>query len=269
MFINEHTKISDIINYNPSAIDEIVKLSKHFEKLRIPILRKTLAKRVSIKQASLIGGIKIERFYEVLLPLGYTSDLNSSTSISTSDTKPMNVPSVTNSKNKHVLDVRDLLKNNKDPFNLIMRELKSLPDEHTLILINSFEPVPLIDMLTKKGYDCQSIQINEFIYHTYINKRKTSLIVEELPFKETYSKMNEILIKFQLSTKEIDVRHLEMPLPLTTILHELSSLPDDHLLYIHHKKIPQFLLPQLAELDYKWVIHETEAREIKLLIFKE
>ncbi|MCC6180681.1 MAG: DUF1858 domain-containing protein, partial [Bacteroidia bacterium] len=54
MEINENTKISTIIANNPSAIDKIVSLSKHFEKLKNPILRKVLASRVSIKQAAKI-----------------------------------------------------------------------------------------------------------------------------------------------------------------------------------------------------------------------
>jgi len=54
MEINENTKISTIIAHNPDAIEKIVSIAKHFEKLRIPVLRKVLASRVSIKQAAKI-----------------------------------------------------------------------------------------------------------------------------------------------------------------------------------------------------------------------
>ena len=56
MYINENTKISVLINYNPKSVDAIVSISNNFDKLKIPILRKVLASRVNIKQAAKIGG---------------------------------------------------------------------------------------------------------------------------------------------------------------------------------------------------------------------
>ena len=71
MYINENTKISVLINYNPKSVDAIVSISNNFDKLKIPILRKVLASRVSIKQAAKIGGSSVDEFYNKLIPLGF------------------------------------------------------------------------------------------------------------------------------------------------------------------------------------------------------
>jgi TusA-related sulfurtransferase len=67
---------------------------------------------------------------------------------------------------------------------------------------------------------------------------------------------------------EIDVRNLEMPLPMLTILQELESLKENEVLYVHHKKIPQYLLPELEERKFKTWITEINSENVKLLIHK-
>ncbi len=38
-----------------------------------------------------------------------------------------------------------------------------------------------------------------------------------------------------------------MPLPMHTILEALKTLPNDKALFVYHKRIPVFLLPELEE----------------------
>ena len=59
-----------------------------------------------------------------------------------------------------------------------------------------------------------------------------------------------------------------MPLPMAMILNELPTLPDDHVLFVHHKKIPKFLFPELAERGYQWRIQIISEDDVKLFIFK-
>ena len=66
----------------------------------------------------------------------------------------------------------------------------------------------------------------------------------------------------------IDVRELEMPLPMMTILGALDSLPAGEALFVHHKRIPVFLLPELAERGFAYRIHEAGDGTVQLLIYK-
>jgi predicted metal-dependent RNase len=43
---------------------------------------------------------------------------------------------------------------------------------------------------------------------------------------------------------------------MSTILNELKSLPENYTLFVHHKKVPKFLFPELTERGYQWHINE-------------
>ena len=58
---------------------------------------------------------------------------------------------------------------------------------------------------------------------------------------------DEILDRFKGNLETVDVRELEMPLPMHTILEALETLPADKALFVYHKRIPVFLLPELEE----------------------
>lgn len=49
----------------------------------------------------------------------------------------------------HELDAREI---DGEPFSEIMTALAALPDDGTLLLVNSFEPEPLYDVLTRRGF---------------------------------------------------------------------------------------------------------------------
>jgi uncharacterized protein (DUF2249 family) len=271
MQIDENSKISKIIDNNPAAIDAIVSISKHFEKLRIPILRKTLASRVTIKQAAKIGGVSVEDFFNKLTPLGYIVITNEKTKTEIVQPLDNNKKEDTFETGKIVdLDVREMLKQNKDPFNVIMSAIENLPLDSSLNIINTFEPIPLINILTKKGYTYKTVQKEKMLVYTYFKKlnstinQKTSNENNSIEFTS-----EQLLEKYKTKIKEISVKHLEMPLPMVTILSELSSLPENHLLFVHHKKVPQFLFPELVERNFKWHIEEASENNVKIFIFKE
>lgn len=68
--------------------------------------------------------------------------------------------------------------------------------------------------------------------------------------------------------KEIDVRDLEMPLPMLSILEALDQLPADQALYVNHKRIPMFLLPELEDRRFDHRSWEVGEGDVKMLIFK-
>lgn len=55
----------------------------------------------------------------------------------------------TTDEGTRTLDVR---KTDGRPFDDIMDALDSLPDDETLVLVNSFEPEPLYSVLERRGY---------------------------------------------------------------------------------------------------------------------
>jgi len=66
------------------------------------------------------------------------------------------------------LDVRPILDGGVDPFNAIMEKLKEIDKSQTLLVINTFEPVPLLNILKTKGYKYTVERSEQGIVHTYL-----------------------------------------------------------------------------------------------------
>jgi hypothetical protein len=162
-----------------------------------------------------------------------------------------------------------MLKAGKDPFNVIMNALSNLSNNSVLKIINTFEPTPLISILSKKGYVHNTIVIEKQLVHTYF-KKDSAIIFDnkEIIDNNSSEEITIILKSFGTNIKELDVRHLEMPLPMAMILNELPSLPEDYILLVNHKKVPKFLFPELAERGYQWRIQIINENNVKLFIFK-
>ena len=270
MKISADTRISSLIKANPAAIETIASINKHFEKLRNPILRKVLAPRVTIADAAKMGNCSIAVFFEKLKAIGFEIENVPDAKENTTELIPLpEFVKSSSESNTKTLDVRTEISNNRDPFQIIMKTIDELPGNFTLLLINSFEPVPLIKFLGKKGFLHFTKIQNDGTVYTYLKKglENTSLKtgITSINSNEDFSSLTK---RFCGKLKTIDVRKMEMPMPMTTILGELENLPNDLALFVHHKKIPQFLFPELQERNFKWSIEEKSENEVDLIIYR-
>lgn len=65
------------------------------------------------------------------------------------------------------LDAREI---DGEPFGAITGALEELGADETLLLINSFEPVPLYDVLEQRGFEHEAEQIGEDEWHVEISQ---------------------------------------------------------------------------------------------------
>lgn len=268
MIINANTKIAVILKQHPDALEAIISISSKFEKLRNPLLRKIMAGRTSISMASKIGGCNVNDFFDKLQPLGFEIDRNI---MEEKNEKQKPVPEFFKNigQNKITeLDVRPVINSGKDPFSIIMQSVKQLESGGTLKLINSFEPTPLIQILGKQGFESYIENINENLVNTYFYKTSNSIIKEPVNAVSSEDWQSK-LTQFKDKLVTIDVRNMEMPLPMITILEELDKLPSGKAVFVYHKRIPVFLLPELAERKFDYRIKEVSDGEVHLLIYKE
>lgn len=266
MIINANTKIAAILKQHADALDVIVSISPKFEKLRNPLLRKIMAGRTSLAMASKIGGCSVNDFFVKLQPLGFEID----STIKAIEKPAGKMPEVfTSLKKENILslDVRPVLASGSDPLNLILEKVNSLEAGKCLKIINTFEPTPLINMLEKKGFVTYTDTISDDLIETYFYKKSDNK-AEINPAINTSGGWDEIIQHYSNKLQTIDVRALEMPLPMLTILDSLEKLPSDYALYVYHKRIPVFLLPELAEKKFDYRIKEISDGEVHLLIFK-
>lgn len=271
MKITKSTKISELIKADPRSIDAIASIAKPFKKLKNPLLRKLMASRVNIAEAAKIGGAKVSDFVKVLAPLGFEFDEADFTSADEHNAVPTWFQTL-NEKDVTRFDVRQILASGADPLKEIMAKFKKIEEGKILCIINTFVPTPLVKLFEKDNTLHHVVTISDNEFHTYFFKQgkvtstpkkegKSQIFNEEetifLENKNRYDK-NQI--------REIDVRHLEMPGPMQTILGELAELPEGHALYVNHKRIPMYLLEEIESDNYVIHIYTESETEVKLLI---
>jgi len=277
MLINERTKIAALLKHHPDALETIVTLSPDFKKLRNPVLRALMAGRTTIAMASKIGGCKPVDFFRALAPLGF--EVDQSQTVAQEEAVPENNPKPEYLQNIPPdrlvnFDVRAMLAEGNDPLKSIQQRVKSLNPGEVLVIINNFEPVPLIKLLEKQGFQTYVNFIDQDTIETYFYKiaaADTSKAEEVNVGEEDLSTSGDwaiLLRQYENKLVEVDVRHLEMPMPMMTILENLEVLPQGKALYVHHKRIPVFLLTELKEREFDYRIKEVRDGEVYLLIFK-
>jgi len=276
MDITVNTRISELIKANKGSIEAIASLAKPLEKLRNPILRKVMASRVTLGEAAKMGGCSIQDFERVLKPLGFRFLDSDLTAKSTGDETPGWLKALPNDR-LVIFDVREILASGLDPLKQIIKRFKEVPKGNALCIVNSFVPTPLVRLLEKEGVKSFTKAINKNEFHTFFFKVPQN----ELRNQNVEAKGGEKLRmlnhdsfyleynKFPVSKiHEIDVRHLEMPGPMQTILETLPKLNADEALFVNHKRVPLYLLEELAEGDFCVNILNLSDTDVKLLIYK-
>ena len=270
MTINANTKIASLLKHNADALEAIVSISPTFTKLRNPILRKVIAARTSIAMASKLGGCSVDDFFNKLQPLGFEIDKAAVIMTKENENKPVPAFMKNIAADKIIeLDVRPVIESGKDPLDIIVKKVKTLETGSVLKIINSFEPTPLMHLLGKQGLESYAEFINDQLVNTYFYKKTDKPPVPEKKEMEYSEGWDEILNRFNGRLETVDVRNLEMPLPMHMILEALNNLPKDKALFVYHKRIPVFLLPELEERKFSYRIKEISDAEVQLLIYKD
>jgi hypothetical protein len=268
--INPGTTIKDLLEVNQDLVIEVlVKLDKSFQKLKNPILRKLLARRVSIADACKIAGCSINDFMETMKQIGFTVEME----IGKEKSAILSNGEFKQADNYRTLDVRLILSQGKDPLKEILANINTLEEKQGLKLINSFEPLPLIRLLADKGFSHSTVSPEPGVVITYFNRDGVSLVttkksadLEEaanpVSFEESLKAFSPDHIMY------LDVRQLEMPKPMLSILERILPLGNDDALFVYHKKIPVYLLPELEKQGFKYAFKDMTAGDINMLIYR-
>lgn len=166
------------------------------------------------------------------------------------------------------LDVRPVLADGTDPFQLIMSKINELKEGEALEIINTFTPAPLITVLKRQGFSAYTEMVNDQLVHTFFYKDPDAPKPVSAANESIRSHWDEVNARFADNLVFADVRGLEMPEPMIRILAALDTLPEDKALFVYHKKLPVFLLPELAERKFDYRVNEIAPGEVHLLIFR-
>ncbi len=168
--ITPDTKVGALLDAYPELEEKLIELAPAFAKLRNPVLRKTVAKVATLRQAAQVGGVSIGT---MITTLRRCAGLESTPVGDASSDSPTTPPSwFSLEKIAKTLDARPMLEAGQHPITIVMKDLDTLPAGAIYELITPFIPAPLLDMAKQKGYESWSVTESEDLVKSFLTKIK-------------------------------------------------------------------------------------------------
>jgi uncharacterized protein (DUF2249 family) len=146
------------------------------------------------------------------------------------------------------LDVREDIRQGREPFSRIMSAAATLELDQQLVLIAPFEPVPLYAVLGKQGFHHSARQITGGDWEVCFTPGAGEQPVVSAPATSSVPQTAKVV--------EVDARGLEPPQPMVKILEALATLPSGAELRALTDRRPMHLYAQLTDRGFGGETHE-------------
>lgn len=167
LIITPKTKVLQLIETYPGLEEVLISHVPVFEKLKNPVLRRTVARIATLQQAAAIGNIPVGDLIN-LLRKEVGQDLIADINVSGYKTVQ---PQWFNEKTiKHEFDAREMLAAGEQPVNQVMADLNKMENRSIYKLIAPFIPAPLIDKATSLNIDHWLKKETEDLFFVYFYK---------------------------------------------------------------------------------------------------
>ena len=285
-------RVSDVLARDEALVDVFVRHSAHFEKLRNRTLRRVMGQLVTVEQAARVAGVGLDTLLrdlnEALTPGAgaVTSARGGATVARVPDASTVPPPAHRPTSASEVeLDLRDDMRAGREPFSRIMTAVRELTDDRMLRLRTIFEPVPLFAVLAKRGFHYESRRdapddwsvwfwrdaVEPTAHSDPAPQPSVPAVAEHRAPAATVTgepvvQPSGIDVQRDERTHWLDVRGLEPPQPMLRTLAALETLPEGHELVQINVRVPQFLLPVLAERGYVFSVDESSADRVLVRI---
>ncbi len=261
-------KVSQVLQRYPDLLDVFVATDPAFSKLRNPVLRRVQSRLVTVEQAARIAGIDPTALVRTLNEHAGLELVTDSSDADQTETVPIQAapPWVETAPVAVELDVRPHQRRGEEPFGPIMGAIRQVPVGQVLVLRNTFEPVPLYDVLGMRGFEHWSRQDADDEWE--IRFYNTGQTREATPPPATQTASKPLDWSAPNATVTIDVSELVPPEPMVRILEALEELPAGESLLVYHLRRPMHLYPRLDELGCRHETREIEPGRVEVLIQK-
>jgi len=167
LIITPETKISILLDTYPQLEDVFIDIAPFYKKLKNPVLRKTIAKVTSIKQAAVVADISLEllinRLRKEVGQDKVENIIDDDYSIDSPDW--FNPERIVES-----LDARETIAGGGHPLDQVILSVRQLNENEIYELKTPFLPAPLIDKVKDIGFKSWSYQAKDNLFKSYFIK---------------------------------------------------------------------------------------------------
>jgi uncharacterized protein (DUF2249 family) len=172
--ITLETKIADLLNDYEGMKTILININPKFKKLNNPVLRRTLGRIASVRQAAVVGGMDPMDLVDQLRKAVGQEPICEGCEIKSDDCfVPPATPKpdwVDASQIYITLNANTLLDDDKNPLAETHKALHKMPEDEMLKLVADFQPEPLIEEFQKEGYATWISPEENGKFTTYIGK---------------------------------------------------------------------------------------------------
>ena len=260
--VHPEMKVAEVLRRWPQLLQVFLEASPAFQRLKNPLLRRTMPRLVTVAQAARIGGLEPEEL---------VARLNRALGVEAHPRLPLNEESLLGAPPPawlsapvgFQLDVRPILEAGGEPFPHIMAAAKEVEPGKRLVLEVLFEPVPLYRVLARQGFLAWCERVGEGHYRAHFYRQgagegsggQAKPPLSEADWEDFQA---EVFIE----------ENLEPPLPMMRVLEGLAALKPGEKLLVHHVRRPVHLLARLEEEGHAYALKDLGPGQVKLLIRK-
>lgn len=165
LIITPETKIYDLLEAYPQLEDKLISIAPVFSKLKNPVLRKTITRVTSLKQAAAVGNVTLNH---LINELRKDAGQFSKSFTEAAETECVHTASPTTIKETY--DACNDLENGAHPLAKVMGEIQELSAGECYLLITPFLPAPLIEKVKDKGFNVKSDKTDDGRFNNFIWK---------------------------------------------------------------------------------------------------
>lgn len=272
--VRAQDRVSDVLARDESLVEVFVRCAPHFSKLRNRAMRRVMARLVTVEQAARTAQVPVERLLHDLnealglpdesVPASAAPPIGEGAGVAPNQGGGVDASAAVHPPSAPVveLDVRDDLRAGREPFSKIQATVARLADGEVLHLRAIFEPIPLYTVLGKRGFvhETQQHAPDDWSVWFWRPAAVPHQPGAPSPAVETPAPNAEHVVV-------LDVRGLNPPEPLMRTMAALETLPPGHVLVQINSRVPQFLLPLLAERGFAWEVDESQPDRVQVRIW--
>ncbi|UCC61454.1 MAG: DUF2249 domain-containing protein [Anaerolineae bacterium] len=264
--IRPDTRIGDLLKQHPQLLDVLADYAPAFARLRHPLLRRTVGRMATLAQAASLGSVDLAALLRTLrqavgepepppdeLPIGAAR-------LPLSAASPEPPAWLDESQIAARFDARPLHAGGKNPLAPILKAAGDVREGHIFYLHNTFEPLPLYELLAGQGFTPWARQTATDDWEVFFYRLRSG---EASPLPATTAAENDAP---PVASVTIDVTQLTPPEPMMRVLEALSRLAPGQTLLVRHVQRPMYLYNKLDEMGHTHQTWEIGPRNVQILI---
>jgi hypothetical protein len=172
--ITPQTKVAELLDAYPELESRLMDYVPAFEKLKNPVLRKTIARVATLETAASMAGIPVEKLVAALRKILGLTETEHETAAAAERTKmqPDNNPGrpawLEQSRIAQAVNADEYLNRGEHPLNTVFQLVKDLKPGEAVRLTSTFRPIPLIEKMEQAGHAVWCVENEPGRFDTFI-----------------------------------------------------------------------------------------------------